>query len=163
MSVAFMEQLLSAKMKTLFESGIEADETLGTPDLPAVSLPVMTFWETLPEGQALEDVRSKISIGIDPRGYTDQVGWQAHFTGWISVEWDGPNTNGLAVEYGRMIAIAEQWQHAAAGASIDMLNVSGFAVDDFQILTGGDSGYDPERDLFFALVPFEIDGTLTSR
>lgn len=150
MSVAFIERLLGDKMKSLIAAG-------------GVTLPIMHFWEDKEEGEVLEDVVSKISIGINPRGYTDQMGWQAHFTGWISIESDAESPRILATEYGAMMAVVEEWQHAAAGASVASLNVEGFDVDDFQILTGGDAGYDPDRDIFYAVVNFELDGTLTSR
>ena len=161
MSVAFTESLLSAKIKSLLTTGIPEAGEVAT--IPAVTFPVMTFWEILEEGEVKEDVRSKISIGINPRGYNDQIGWSASFTGWISIEYDGPDTRILAAEYERMINLIEQCQHAAAGSSVALLNVTGFDVDDFQILTGGDCGFDTDQDIFYALINFTLDGTLTTR
>lgn len=161
MSVPFLESLLSAKIKSLLTTGIPASG--GIDAIPAVTFPVMTFWEDGEEGEVKEDRRSKISIGINPRGYNDQVGWSSTFTGWLSIEWDGPDTRELAAEYNRMMQIMEQCQHAAAGASVALLDVDGFNVDDFQLLPGGDCGLDTNEDVFFALVNFELDGILTTR
>lgn len=162
MSVPFIESLLSAKIKALLIAGIPAvDED--TPGTAPVTFPVVTFWESRPDGEVKQDTRSKISIGITTRGYTDQLGWSASLTGWIAVESDAPDTAALTAEYERMINIIEGWQHAAPGASVGSLNVSGFDVDDFQIVPGGDCGFDPNLDLFFAVISFELDGTLTTR
>lgn len=161
MSVAFVESLLSAKIKSLLLSGIPAEVEGGAVD--PVTFPVLTFWESLQDGQVKVDSRRKIAIGINPRGYNDQLGWSATLTGWISIEDDSADTSTLTAEYERVMNVLEQCQHAAAGASVSLLNVTGFDVDDFQILEGGECGLDPQLDVFYAVINFELDGTLTAR